>query len=142
MLAPANALRTDAGPSRPAAGPEAVFVTRGEGVSSCSTPRTTTPGTAIGECDHMCCSCHMYGYLWYTNLPWMRPGERDILMLAVHRSRTVIGETLQRSFLECPLHSTERHNLNSLRQSSIRQVLIRIAMLERWEMRFQHQQRI
>lgn len=68
MLVPANALRTDAGPSRPAAGPEAVFVTRGEGVSSSPTPRTTTPGTAIGECDRMCCSCHMYGYLWYTNL--------------------------------------------------------------------------
>jgi hypothetical protein len=30
----ANAPRTDAGPSRPAAGPEAVFVTRGEGVVS------------------------------------------------------------------------------------------------------------
>lgn len=94
---PASALRTDAGPSRPAAGPEAVSVTRGEGVVVPLTPRTTTPATAIGECDLcMCCSCHMYGY---TTLQrdvlscWMRPGQRDILLLlAVHRSQTVIGQ--------------------------------------------------
>lgn len=95
---PASAGRTDAGPSRPAAGPEAASVTRGEGVSSLLPHVQRHPALPLANATFVCaaavtCMATTVRYRETSCLVGCDlVKETSCCLLAVHRSQTVIGQ--------------------------------------------------
>lgn len=94
---PASAVRTDAGPSRPAAGPEAASVTRGEGVSSLFPHVQRHPPLPLANATFVCAAAvTCMATLHYRETSCLAEcdlvKETSCLLLAVNRSRIVIGQ--------------------------------------------------